>query len=240
MTAGAGIGQTFELEIDGMRIVVTRKRIKNVNFRVGGDGVARMSVPMHLSYQRVCELARSRAPWFAEHIRKLSEQGGRRPKEWQSGESVWVWGEELSLIVETVEHGFGCDRREGELVIRAPLSATAEMRAALAERWYAEQLKSRLTDLLPEAEKRVGRTATSITLRRMKTRWGSCTTRTGAIRINTALAECPSECLETVLVHELCHLVEPSHNARFQALMDLHCPSWRASQRWLDEHPPTA
>ncbi|MDO4798591.1 MAG: SprT family zinc-dependent metalloprotease [Coriobacteriales bacterium] len=235
----APVGVPFELEVDGLTIEVTRKRVKNVNFRVGADGVARMSVPPHLSNERVRELAQSRVDWFANHLGRVQAQPRRRPRDWETGESVWVWGEERHLVVERAQDGFGCSLGEGELRLRVPEGSTREGRALLAERWYACQLKERLRELLPVCEERVGCKATSITLRRMKTRWGSCTTRTGTIRINTALAECPPACLEMVVTHELCHLVEPSHNRRFHALMDLHFPGWRASQKWLDMHPPT-
>lgn len=124
------------------------------------------------------------------------------------------------------------------LVLRVPASSSPPEREAVVEAWLAGQLRERLTTLLPECEAEVGRRATAITLRRMKTRWGSCTPKTGRIRLNTALAECKPACLRMVLVHELCHLIELNHGPRFHALMDLHCPDWRASQRWLNEHPP--
>lgn len=65
------------------------------------------------------------------------------------------------------------------------------------------------------------------TIREMKTRWGSCTVGTGRIRLNTRLAVYPDECLEYVIVHELCHLLEPSHNQRFKALMSQFLPDWK-------------
>lgn len=69
-------------------------------------------------------------------------------------------------------------------------------------------------------------------VRSMKTRWGSCTPKTGAIRIARELAAYPVECLDMVVAHELVHLLEPSHNQRFHALLDTYCPDNRAlSQR---------
>ena len=71
----------------------------------------------------------------------------------------------------------------------------------------------------------------------MKTRWGSCTPSTGAIRINARLAAYPPECLEFVVAHELVHLLEPNHNARFHALLDEFCPDNRALARRLRQGP---
>ncbi len=69
----------------------------------------------------------------------------------------------------------------------------------------------------------------------MKTRWGSCTPKTGAIRINARLAAYPPECLEFVVAHELVHLLEPSHNTRFHALLDEFCPGNRHPAKLLRE-----
>ena len=65
----------------------------------------------------------------------------------------------------------------------------------------------------------VGAHATSWQLRAMSSRWGSCTPARGSIRINVRLAAYPPACLEYVVAHELAHLIEPSHNARFHAVV---------------------
>ena len=74
-----------------------------------------------------------------------------------------------------------------------------------------------------------------ITIRNQQTRWGSCTVQTGKIRLNLSLARKPEACLEYVLVHELCHLLEPSHNARFHGLMDKFLPDWRERKLLLNQ-----
>ena len=72
---------------------------------------------------------------------------------------------------------------------------------------------------------------------RMKTRWGSCSSKTGNIRLNTDLAKKPRECLEYVVVHELVHLLEPTHNAHFVTLMERFMPSWQFSRGQLNQLP---
>ena len=79
----------------------------------------------------------------------------------------------------------------------------------------------------------MGVNATNWTFRYMKTRWGSCTVNTGRIRINTRLAFYPDECLEYIVVHELCHLIEPSHNKRFHAYMTKFLPDWKIRKKKL-------
>lgn len=71
----------------------------------------------------------------------------------------------------------------------------------------------------------------------MKTRWGSCNYKARTIRLNTKLAKKPPECLEYVVVHELVHLLEATHNARFIALMDRFMPSWKDHRQVLNRLP---
>ena len=80
----------------------------------------------------------------------------------------------------------------------------------------------------------MGVTYGNITIRNQKTRWGSCSIHSKKIRINLQLAAKPEECIEYVLVHELCHLLEPSHNERFYYFMDLYLPDWENRKKKLN------
>ncbi len=234
------IGESFVLQVEGMEIHVTCKRVKNINCRIDPKGAALMSVPPHVSRSRAEEVALQHAGWFRDHMDVVGERKREAPRAWQSGETAYVWGERRTLRVERTDGVPSCAVEGDELVLRVPESATASYRQLLVENWYQRELIDRLKVLLPACEERIGVYATNVTVRRMKSRWGSCTHSTGRIRINTALAECPPACTEMVLVHELCHIIEANHGPRFKALMDLHCPDWRVSKRWLDEHSPRA
>ena len=74
-------------------------------------------------------------------------------------------------------------------------------------------------------------------VQKMKTKWGSCNPGARTIRLNTELAKKPRECLEYIVVHEMAHLLEPTHNARFIALMDGFMPNWRLRRDQLNRLP---
>lgn len=105
-----------------------------------------------------------------------------------------------------------------------------------------ERDKEALSEILPGVfdryERLMGVRCSRWRLRRMVSRWGSCNVRTGVITINTELAHLPRECLESVVVHELCHLRVSGHNAEFYALMDTYYPQWRAARKILNANPP--
>lgn len=220
-----------------MRVEVTRKRVVNANLRVERDGTARMSAPLNMPYERIVQIARDHEDWFRRQAAKALASQAPWPTEWRSGEALNVWGERKTLEVSEADEMPSCTVAGDALVLVVPPGATPQGKEEFVERWLAGELRLRVAELLPECEREVGRRATSVTLRRMKSRWGSCTVSKGTIRLNTALAEYPEGCLRTTLIHELCHLLERGHGPRFEALMDLHCPDWRVWQGWLDEHP---
>ncbi|MGX5271485.1 M48 family metallopeptidase [Bifidobacterium polysaccharolyticum] len=97
-------------------------------------------------------------------------------------------------------------------------------------------LRERLPILLDRWVPVVGRRPERISLRKMKTRWGSCTPATGRIRLNTDLAWLDSDLLEYVLVHELTHLYEHGHGPGFRARMDRYMPDWAERRRRLNRY----
>ena len=77
-------------------------------------------------------------------------------------------------------------------------------------------------------------------LQRMKTKWGGCNHRAGHIRLNTELVKKPRHLLEYVIVHEMAHLLEPTHSNRFVTILDKQYPPWREARAGLNELPLTA
>lgn len=127
------------------------------------------------------------------------------------------------------------DHRRLRLRVRPGTSATA--RQALIEEWYRAQLKASVPPLLAKWEPLMGVKVARFFVQRMKTKWGSCNPVARTVRLNTDLARKPRECLEYLVVHELVHLLEPTHHARFVALMDRFLPQWTVRRRLLNQLP---
>lgn len=239
------------LNVDGLEIPVSvvRKRVKNLNLRVRADGTVTLSIPQHLPLARAREFLDRKGDWIAERVRRNIE---RRPSPDLAGElpdRIPLWGKLVPR--DSVQANSGQDvggQGAGGRAIPgqaasgrdaggqgAPGQTTIDQ-AALDELYRTEVLRA-LPDVAERMEARIGVHATRWSVRVMKTRWGSCTPKTGAIRINARLAAYPPECLEFVVAHELVHLLEPSHNARFHALLDEFCPDNRGIARRLKQQP---
>lgn len=224
------------LNVDGLEIPVSvvRKRVKNLNLRVRADGTVTLSIPQHLPLARAQEFLERKGSWIAERVRRNIE---RRPSPDFAGElpdRIPLWGKLVPRDSVQANSGQAASDRDASGQ-GAPGQTTIDQ-AALDELYRTEVLRA-LPGIVERMEARIGVHAARWSVRVMKTRWGSCTPKTGAIRINARLAAYPSECLEFVVAHELVHLLEPSHNARFHTLLDEFCPGNRGIARRLKQQP---
>lgn len=117
-------------------------------------------------------------------------------------------------------------RRKQEEILASPQSE-AETADDATKKLWREVVASFTPALIEKWEPIMGVKAGDIAYRNMRSRWGSCKPSTGRICINTRLALYPPECLEYVVVHELCHLIEHGHGPKFHALMDSFLPDWK-------------
>lgn len=239
------------LNVDGLEIPVSvvRKRVKNLNLRVRADGTVTLSIPQHLPLARAREFLDRKGDWIAERVRRNIERRASPDLAGELPDRIPLWGKLVPR--DSVQANSGQDvggQGAGGRAIPgqaasgrdaggqgAPGQTTIDQ-AALDELYRTEVLRA-LPDVVERMEARIGVHAARWSVRVMKTRWGSCTPKTGAIRINARLAAYPPECLEFVVAHELVHLLEPSHNARFHALLDEFCPGNRGIARRLKQQP---
>jgi predicted metal-dependent hydrolase len=116
-------------------------------------------------------------------------------------------------------------------------ATTQEQKQILIDQWYRETIKDVIQSLIKKWEPIMGVKVERFFVQRMKTKWGSCNPLAKSIRLNTDLAKKPPECLEYIVVHEMTHLLEPSHNQRFISLMDEFLPKWRFYKEALNNLP---
>ena len=123
------------------------------------------------------------------------------------------------------------------IVLRVRLGTTGEKKQGILEEWYLQQVKDVAPSLIAKWERLMGVKVRRLFVQRIKTKWGSCNHRAGTIRLNTDLAKKPKDCLEYIVVHEMVHLIEPTHNARFMALMEQYMPNWQLHRDELNRLP---
>jgi len=227
-----------KLQIGDLTVEVTQKDIKNVHLSVHPPhGRVSIAAPLHLSISAIRAFAIGKLSWIRQQQHKLQEQERETPREYLDRESHYVWGRRCLLKV--VEHDAAptVELRHHRLVLAMRPGSAEGRRGEVIETWYRHQLREEASPLAAEWARRIGVRVDHLFIQRMKTRWGSCNPVSHAIRLNTDLAKKPRECLEYILVHELVHLLEPTHNARFVALMDQFLPGWELRRDQLNRLP---
>lgn len=226
------------IELGDIKIEVDRKDIKNVHLSVYPPaGRVHIAAPLHMDLDTIRVYAISRLDWIKEQQQKFLAQERETPREYLDRESHYVWGKRYLLKVVEKEAAPSVDLQHSHIWLQVRPGADEVKKAAVLEAWYRRQVREALAPLIAKWEERLGVRAGSMRVRRMKTRWGSCNPRTAGILINTELGKKPPECLEYIVVHELMHLIEPTHNSRFVALMDHHLPHWRLLRDELNRAP---
>ena len=229
---------THVIQLGDIVIEVTRKEVKNVHLSVHPpDGRVTLVAPMATRLAAARAYAASRTGWIRRQQAQFRTQVRESPRGYVERESHYIWGRRYLLRVREVaaKPTVRLSNRTLTLTVR-PGSARSQ-RAAVMEEWQRSLLHDVLPALIRKWEKRLNVQVSHYYLQRMKTRWGGCSHRRGTIRLNTELVKKPLDLLEYVLVHEMIHLVEPTHSERYMSLLNRHYPGWREARMELNELP---
>ncbi len=242
--------QTFTIKSAGIDVLVTRKRIKNMNLRINREGKVLLSIPAWCTKSDAAAFLAREQDWIARSRAKVDKRVGPLMKErYREGEATMLWGEPYRLSFVPWERSvFRPDVDPACHAIELRLSSTLVEEANGARTIPKEaidlmrriELEKELPRLAAFAEERVGAHATEWHVRTMKTRWGSCSVKLGRICLNSELAAYPISCAEAVSCHEACHLLVPNHSEVFYKELGRACPGYREVRRLLREHPHLA
>lgn len=229
---------TTKINLGDIELDVVQKDIQNIHLSVHPPtGRVTVSAPLHLKPDTIRVFAISKLGWIKKQQKKFQEQERETQREMVDRESHFVWGKRYLLkVIE--EHGPpGITIGPSWLQLNAKPGTEPERRRKILEDWYRERIKERVQEIVELWEPKIGVKVERIYVQRMKTKWGSCNAAARSIRINLELAKKPPECLEYIVVHEMVHILEPTHNKRFIALMDDLMPNWKDYREQLNQLP---
>jgi predicted metal-dependent hydrolase len=217
---------------------VVKKDIKNVHLSVyPPTGRVRISAPLRMSLDTIRVFAISKLAWIKQQQLKLREQERETPREYLDRESHHVWGKRYLLTTSECNQAPAVELKHSRMLLQVRPGTRKKERQAIVEQWFREQLKKALPIIIAKWEPLIGVRVERFFVQRMKTKWGSCNPKALSIRLNTDLAKKPKECLEYIVVHEMAHLLERTHNARFVTLMDRFMPKWQFYRAVLNRLP---
>jgi predicted metal-dependent hydrolase len=226
------------IQLGDIPVDVIRKDIKNVHLSVHPPtGRVRIAAPERMSIDTVRVFAIAKVPWIRKQQHKLREQERETPREYIDRESHYVWGKRYLLKVVEADQPPTVELNHGRMILRVRPGTIKAKRRAIVEEWHREQVRKAVTPLIEKWQQLMGIRVKRFFVQRMKTKWGSCNDRGGSIRLNTDLARKPIECLEYIVVHEMVHLLERTHNERFMVLIGQFMPKWQFYRDVLNRLP---
>lgn len=229
---------TETIRLGAIEIRLTRKPVKNAHLSVHPPaGRVTLVAPTGTRTEVARAFAINKLGWIREQQRRMKAQAREPPRKLVTRESHQLWGRRYLLTVryEDAKPAVTLDHHRITLMVRP--GSGVEKRADVLHEWQRSLLHEVVPALVRKWEPLLRVKVNAYFLQRMKTKWGSCNPRAGHIRLNTELVKKPKDLLEYVIVHEMTHLLEPTHTERFISLLGTHYPAWREARAELNELP---
>ncbi|WP_407356522.1 M48 family metallopeptidase [Methanolobus sp. WCC5] len=228
-----------QINVNGLVVDVVRKNIKNLHLGVyPPEGRVRVAAPLRVNDEAVRLAIISKLSWIKRQQSKFQTQNRQSAREYVYRESHYYLGHRYLLnVVYHKGPGKVIIRNKSVIDLYVREDADEAQREKVLVEWYRRELKKQIPPLIQKWEQIIGVKVNSWGVKKMKTKWGSCTPEAGRIWLNLELIKKSSNCLEYILVHEMMHLLERKHNDHFKELMDFYMPHWRLYRDELNRMP---
>ena len=215
-----------------MRIQILKKNVKNLTIRIKPTSEIVISAPKRLPDEVINEFIKSKESWIKSKLEIISSRI-KSPKEYVSGENFEYLGRNYRLkVIENKKEFINLDKEFCYLYVKNRDDFAKKHR--LIESWYRERAKEIFFLKIEKYNKITQKKINKITIRKMKTRWGSCNYNKKYINLNLELIKKPIECIEYVVFHELTHLIHPNHSKEFYNYIATYMPDWKKRKERLE------
>ena len=236
---GATIKRSIVVENREICYRLERKDVKNLNLRIRKDGNVFVSANEMVSFEEIERFIYSKASYIfkaVDHFREM-EQYRPQPKQYVSGETFYIQGRGLRLQVSRAsKDAISSDGVYFFLEVKD--TNDIERKRRIMTRFLNQQCKIVFSEVMEDLYplvKKYGIEKPILRIRDMETRWGSCLTKKKIITLNKRLLEAPRNCIEYVVMHELCHLIHPNHSKQFYSFLTMLMPDWKERKDYLDK-----
>ena len=231
--------RTIVAEGQEIQYHLERKPVKNLNLRIRKDGEVFVSASAAVPDSEVDNFVCSKAGYILEAINKFEElaQYKPQPKQYVSGETFYIQGRGLRLqLSQANKDSISSD---GVYIYLAVKNIDDfEKKRRMLSRFFDQQCEAVFGEIISELYpmfRKYGVDTPILRIRDMETRWGSCLAKKGIITLNKRLIEAPRNCIEYVVMHELCHFIHPNHSKQFYSFLTMLMPDWRQRKALLEK-----
>lgn len=218
------------LQLGSIEVLVVYKPIKNLHLTIlPPDGRVRVSAPENMNENTIRTMLAVKLPWIKQQQKKFRAQERQTKREYLSGETVYFLGRKYKLeLIYKDEAPKVFIKGKTKIILQTRPNATVDKKAEVFNDWLRQELKPIITELVTVWKKKLKVQVKSWQIKEMKTKWGTCNNINKTILFNLELAKKPIACIEYVVVHELTHLIERTHNEHFINVLDTNLPKWRS------------
>ncbi|MBR2052787.1 MAG: M48 family metallopeptidase [Clostridia bacterium] len=217
------------LIVGGFFVKVIRKKMKNLRLVVKNADDVRVSAPKNYPLSKIQKFVEEKTDWILQNVEKMRKSSP--PQTFQSGDVVNVLGQRLVLQIHF--GGRSSARCAGENLILTVREDTPEAREKAFKAFCKRVLLTQLPAYFDKWQRATNLVVKGFSVRDMKSRWGSCNTKKQTISINLQVAQKPPECLDYLVLHEVAHIYEPSHNQNFKNFLSHYMPDWKDRRKML-------
>ncbi len=220
--------------VNDIEMTIHKKRIKHVYIRIKPPmAEVHISAPQRMSLRQIKQFAESKILWIITHRETCVKTSQNAQRMYCSGECIPFQGKTLKLeVIDSQKKRI--EVSQGEIKMYIHENSTVEQKKKLMDDWYRKMMMLEVPALVEKWQRIIGVRASDVGIKNMKTRWGSCNVKTGKIWLNLRLMQRAPQAMEYVVVHELVHLLEKSHNHVFKGYMDQFLPRWRVARKDLN------
>jgi predicted metal-dependent hydrolase len=227
-----------QIQLGDITIDVEQKDIKNLHLSVyPPTGRVRIAAPLHMDLETIRVYAISKLGWIKKQQARIRSQEREAPRDFVSRESHYYLGKRYLLKIIEQDAPPKVIQKHSTLELHLRPGTYLGKRQEILENWYRERLREIVPSYISNWEAVLKVKVNEFAIKKMKTRWGSCNIEAKRIWLNLELAKKPPQCLEYIIVHEMVHLLERRHNARFILLMDTYLHQWRHLKEELNRMP---
>ena len=214
-------------------VEVIKKEVKNISLKVKPTCEVTLTVPFETDEKYIAHILKKREAWIEQKIAFFQSYKQEHKKEYVSGESFKYLGKSYRLKVIASEHE-SVKLLRGYIQLFVKNRDNYEKKEQLLNAWYRAKAFDYFSKIVEQYAPIVQKEVTSLKIRQMKSRWGSCNPSKGYINLNCELIKKPRSCIEYVIFHELAHLVHDNHSRAFYNYLNTYMPDWKKRKERLE------
>lgn len=227
--------QEETIELSGVKIILQYKAVQRINLRIDKQGHAVVSLPTYKKAEAIA-FVKTKLEWLRKHLEQYSSSKALpNPDNGFDGKNIWLWSKCYKARFVKTSINERVLMKDKLLVFTYKGVLSERRQEQLVERFYRECMAKMVEVYLQKWQPILNLYCSSYKLRRLKSKWGRCTINTKELLFNISLVHRPVVCLEYVVLHELAHLYEASHNSRFKAFLSYYMQDWQAKKKLLNE-----